>query len=158
MTDQRPDDRTAARRAGDTETWDEKTLQALMSTPQGRYWMERLLDLTSPGGGFGGDGTAIALGLAFDRGKEEIKRYLETQLNDYCPDLYLRMIRERRARFDRQMEKQAREQTRRDGPEAKFGRGPVVTSVEDMADAQRAEAEELAAREAKAKQKPKPNA
>ena len=111
------DDRTAARRAGDPETWDAKVLADLMATPQGRFWMERLLDLTSPGGGFTGDGAAMALGLAFDRGKDEIRRYLETQLNDYCPDLYLRMIRERRARFERQMEKQAREQTRRDGPQ-----------------------------------------
>lgn len=141
------DDRTAARRAGDTETWDAKALTDLMSTPQGRYWMERLLDLTGARSAlYGNDGDA--LGMAWRDGKAEIGRFVETQLETYCPDLYLRMIRERRARIERQIEKEQREMARRSGPPA----GPSgYTVVDDVMARQEAEA-------AKKQQAKKPNA
>lgn len=131
------DDRTAARRAGEPENWDQKVVTDLMDTPQGRFWMERLLDLCGahhPVYAHDGD----ALGMAFRDGKADIGRYLETQLEEHCPDLMLRMIRERRARFARQQEKLAREQARRD---AETTAHSGVTSVEELADQQRAEAE-----------------
>jgi hypothetical protein len=141
MTDQQSDNRTAARRAGDTETWDEKVLTALMTTPQGRYWMERLLEFCNVGGSaYHWDGDTAA---AMKRdGMADVGRYLERELQTYCPDLYVRMIRERRGRAERQMDKQAREQSRQDGPRH-FASGYTV--VDDLEALQRAE---------EAKQKP----
>ena len=135
MTDQQPEDRTAARRAGDPETWDEQVLQGLMQTPQGRFWMERLLDITGLGAPlYYSDGDA--LGMAWRDGKAEVGRYLETQLHTYCPDLYLRMVRERRSRADRAVKQQLREQSRRDGAEFQHS---GMTSIDAMADDQRNE-------------------
>lgn len=145
MTEQ-PDDRTAARRAGDPDTWDEQVLTGIMQTPQGRFWMERLLDLTGARMAlYGNDGDA--LGMAWRDGKAEIGRWLETQLETYCPDLYLRMIRERRTRMERQASKITREQTRRDGPQHSVS---GYTAIDDMMAQQEAEAAK--------QQKPKPNA
>ena len=152
MTDQQPDDRTAARRAGDPETWDAKVLNDLMMTPQGRYWMERLLDKTATVGGFGGDGTSIALGLAWRAGGAEVGGYLEGQLQDHCPDLYVRMIRERRERAARAIEKEARAQRRQDGQPFEHS---GYTMMDGLAEKQRVEAE---AEAAKAKKKPKNDA
>ena len=140
------DERTAARRAGEPENWDQKVVAELMATPQGRYWMERLLDLCGarhPLYNHDGD----ALGMAWRDGRADIGRYLETQLEQYCPDLYLRMIRERRARIERERAKQAREDARRSGG------GDIhngVTPVEELADLQAsAEAQAAAGKPAK---------
>lgn len=150
MTD--ADDRTAARRAGDTETWDAEALTSLMSTPQGRYWMERLLDVAGAHfKTYNNDGDA--LGMAWRDGKAEVGRYIEAQLESYCPDLYLRMVRDRRVRYQQQAKRLEREQLRRDGPSSEFG---GITDIEALADKQRAE--ELAAIEAAKKKKPKNDA
>jgi hypothetical protein len=131
------DERTAARRAGDTETWDAQAITNLMATPQGRYFMERLLDLTGARHGlYGNDGDA--LGMAWRDGKAEIGRYLETLLLEHCADRYMQMIRERRQRFDKAMRSQTREQARRDEPNPQRG----MTYEEMMADMQKVEAEQ----------------
>lgn len=141
MTD-RQDDRTAARRAGERENWDSTVVNGIMDTPQGRYWMERLLDRCGAGHAvYGHDGDA--LGMAWRDGRGDIGRFLTGQLETFCPDLYLRMIRERRARVERARAKAEREETRREGgPEQHSG----VTSIEELADAQRHEAEAQAAK------------
>jgi hypothetical protein len=47
-----------------------------------------------------------ALGMAKRDGRADIGRYLETQLQEYVPDQFVRMIRERRTRMERDAEKQ----------------------------------------------------
>lgn len=139
------DERTAARRAGDPEVWDEVALTNMMANPQGRNWMATLLDLTGARHGlYGNDGDA--LGMAWRDGKAEIGRWLETQLLHYCPDRYMQMVRERRQRADRAMRAQEREQARRDEPNPQRG----MTLEEMMADQQKAASEQV-----KEKKKPK---
>lgn len=146
---QADEERTAARRAGEPENWDAKVLNDLMATPQGRFWMERLLDRCGAGHAvYGHDGDA--LGMAWRDGRGDIGRYLMSQLESYCPDLYLRMLRDRRTRVERAREKAEREEARRSGEsEAHSG----VTAIEELADTQRREAEAEAARQAAAAKK-----
>lgn len=95
----------AASEAGRVRHWDEEVLTSLMNTPQGRYWMERLLDICCVGQEmYHWDGDA--LGMAKRDGMAQVGRYLETQLQEYVPDQFVRMIRERRTRLEREKEKQ----------------------------------------------------
>lgn len=131
MTEQQ-DERTAARRAGEPENWDAKVVSELMATPQGRFWMERLLDLCGsrhPLYAHDGD----ALGMAWRDGRADIGRFLETQLEQFCADLYLRMVRERRARVERALERERREEERRAGPQDGHS---GVTAIDELADEQ----------------------
>jgi hypothetical protein len=95
----------AASEAGRVRHWDEEVLTALMNTPQGRFWVERLLDLCGVGRPLYLD-DGDALGMAKRDGRADIGRYLETQLQEYVPDQFVRMIRERRTRMERDAEKQ----------------------------------------------------
>lgn len=143
MTEQ--DDRTAARRAGEPESWDGKVLNELMATPQGRFFVERFLEFTGLGRPvYLNDGDA--LGMAHRDGLGNAGRYWETALLEHCPDLYLRMIRERRTRVERERQRQEREAARRDGPQDGHS---GVTSIDELADQQ------LEAETAAAKPKPK---
>jgi|SRR5579862_794025 len=151
------EDRTAARRAGEPERWDAEVLTSLMSTPQGRFWCERLLE-------FCGGGRAVyhydgdALGMAARSGKMEVLDWMETQLQTHCPDLYLRMVRERRERILRAKEKADREEARRAAKERSgFDQeGIAVSAVEEMADQQLFDEQKRAEAEAKARAKTKP--
>lgn len=131
------DERIAARQAGDPETWDRYAINILMTEPQGRRWMERLLDLCGAHHAlYGNDGDA--LGMAWRDGKAEIGRYLETQLQEHAPDRFMQMIRERRNRFDKQKRQADRDRQRREGEEFIYGSSPI----EDMADRQKAAAQQ----------------
>lgn len=149
------DDRASARREGEPETWDGKAVTQWMSTPHGRRLMERFLDHCGAGQRlyrFDGD----QLGLAWRDGLADAGRFWEALLTHHCPDLYLRMIRERASRIARAQEKVAEKEARREAPKTE----PLtVTTIEDLADAQRVELEEAARREAdeaaKAKKTPK---
>jgi hypothetical protein len=131
--------------------WDAEVLNNLMSTPQGRYWVERHLDFCCEGRDlYLNDGDA--LGMAMRDGLARAGRKLRIELEEYCPDLLLRMVRERRARLGRAVAELAkREAAEREPAVSEHG-----TPIEAMADEQArvaAEEAERAARKAKPKKK-----
>lgn len=141
MTEPKPEDeRVAARREGQHEEWDKKVLEEIMASAHGRYWMERLLDRCGTNQElYLNDGDVYAA-LKRD-GRADIGRYLEGQLQDHTPDLFLRMIRERRARIQRVVDKNEREERRRIGPGEVDVEETVAVGVEELADQQRRESE-----------------
>jgi hypothetical protein len=131
------DERAAARRAGEPENWDGQVLGELMRTSQGRRFVERFLDFTGCGQRiYQGDGDA--LGAMWRDGLAETGRFWEQLLLHHCPDLYLRMVTERKAGIERALKRTARQEERRNPKEA----APLtVTGVEELADEQRRQAE-----------------
>jgi hypothetical protein len=133
--------------------WDAEVCTNLMSTPQGRYFVERYLEYCCEGRDlYLNDGDA--LGMAMRDGLARAGRWLRVKLEEHCPDRYLQMVRERRGRIARaQAAITAKE-------EAETPAEPVVGAmhVEAMADEQaRKAAEEAAAAARKAAEaKPKP--
>ena len=151
MADPSPnDERAAARREGEPETWDGKAVNELMSTPHGRRLVERFLDHCGAGGGlyrFDGD----VLGMAWSDGLADAGRFWESVLLHHCPDLYLRMIDERRARLERDRKAIEKQEARRETPSEPL----TVTGIEDLADEQARLAAEEEARQAREAKKPK---
>ena len=127
--------------------WDAEVCNNLMSTPQGRYWVERLLDYCCEGQElYHDDGDALA--MAKRDGLAKAGRWVRIMLEAHCPDRLLQMIRERRGRMARaQAAVAAREATRK--PE----QPSEISPIEAMADEQQRQANEEAAAEAR---KPKP--
>ena len=129
-----------AAEADRTAEWDEKVLADLMSTPQGRHWVERFLDYCCEGQElYREDGDALA--MAKRDGLAKAGRYVRIQIETYCPDRMLQMIRERRSRMAR-----ARAALR----EASVAEAPAdgFTPIEALADEQlRTAAAEAAAAE-----------
>jgi hypothetical protein len=147
------DDRPATPRAS-PDTWDGKAITELMSTPHGRRLVERFLDHCGAGARrYQHDGDA--LGMAWRDGLADAGHFWEALVLHHCPDLYLRMIRERRARLERDRATVKRKEDRRDPATEP----PVtVSAVEELADEQARlarEEEERRAREAKAAAKAK---
>ncbi len=144
-------EKTAADKAAEQiQHWDAEVCSNLMSTPQGRYWVERFLDFCCEDAELYRD-DGDALGMAKRDGLAKAGRYVRVQLEAHCPDRLLQMIRERRSRFARAQAAVAkREAARR--PETVEA---AVAPMDDAADRQQAEYERQAAAEAKAKKKPK---
>jgi hypothetical protein len=128
--------------------WDAKVCHDLMSTPQGRFLMERFLDYCCEGRDlYLNDGDA--LGMAMRDGMARAGRWWRVMIEEHCPDLFLRMIRERRSRFARaQARLKAQETEAQDD-----GLTPSGTPIEAMADEQERKAAEEEARRAKAEQR-----
>ena len=144
------DDPAAAERAAAAERieqWDAEVISNLMGTPQGRYLMERFLDYCCEGQELYRD-DGDALGMAKRDGMGRAGRWWRIKIEEHCPDMLLRMIRERRSRMARaQKAVAAREALHK--PEEPGELSPI----EAMADEQRRVADEEAA--AAAKPKPK---
>jgi hypothetical protein len=132
MADEAPIDDRAAERRPEPESWDGRAVTDWMSTPHGRRLMERFLDHCGAGQRlyrFDADG----LGMAWRDGMADAGRFWESLLMHHCPDLFLRMIKERRSRLEKQQNDVARKEARRDPTAAP----PLVrTSIEDQADEQ----------------------
>jgi hypothetical protein len=125
--------------------WDAEVCNHLMGTPQGRFLMERFLDFCCEGRDlYLNDGDA--LGMAMRDGMARAGRWWRVMLEAHCPDLYMRMIRERRGRAARaeQLLKAKEAEAQADGLT------PSGTPIEAMADEQERQAAEEAARQAKA--------
>ncbi len=129
--------------------WDAEVCTSLMSTPQGRYFVERFLEFCCEGRDlYLNDGDA--LGMAMRDGLARAGRYLRIQLEEHCPDRLLQMIRERRSRLARAQAAVAAAEASKQPQDAHDG----MTPVERMADEQARLAAEEAEREArKAKKK-----
>lgn len=127
--------------------WDAEVLTALMSTPQGRYWVERHLDFCCEGRDlYLNDGDA--LGMAMRDGLARAGRKLRIELEEHCPDRLLQMVRERRGRVARaQADIAAREAASSHADET-----TTLSPIEAMADEQ---AREEAERADRAKRAPK---
>ena len=129
--------------------WDREVCNALMSTPQGRFFIERFLDYCQEGQELYRD-DGDALGMAKRDGLAKAGRWWRIQLEEHCADLFLRMIRERRGRIARA---QAEVKKRQQAAEPDEADDAGMTPIERMADEQaRLAAEE----EARAAAKPKP--
>jgi hypothetical protein len=125
--------------------WDADVCTHLMSTPQGRYFVERFLEFCCEGRDlYLNDGDA--LGMAKRDGLAAAGRWWRIKLEEHCADRYLQMIRERRSRM-------ARKQAELDAQEAQDeAEHDGVTPIERMADEQsRLAAEEAEARASKGK-------
>ncbi len=119
-----------------------------MSTPQGRYFVERQLEFCCEGRDlYLNDGDA--LGMAMRDGLARAGRWLRIRLEEHCPDRYLQMIRERRGRIARAQAAIKAQEAARQPDDQRDG----MTAVEAMADHQAREAAdqvEAAARKAQA--------
>ena len=134
--------------------WDAEVCNSLMSTPQGRFFVERYLEFCCEGRDlYLNDGDA--LGMAMRDGLARAGRWLRTQLEEHCADRYLQMIRERRGRTARTRSAIAEREAAAEPAEAQL-RG--ITPIEELADEQARQAAEDAERErrkAKAEKKEK---
>ena len=107
--------------AGRQAKADKDVVTALLSTTNGRYWVERLLDFcamhdtvhTSI------DDTLIKLG------RRQVSAYILDQIDQHCPDAHVRLILERRARVETEQIRKAEA----DKVQKRSGRLP---SVDDM--------------------------
>ena len=116
------------------DDWDRAVLKALMEDSKGRYWMERLLERCgSRAPRYLNDGDA--LGAAWRDGRAYVGDFIEGELERFCPDLLLRMIRERRARIGRQLKEQQAAEARNERSTTFRG----ASDIERMADLQREE-------------------
>ena len=112
------------------DDWDRAVWSAIMADSKSRYTIERLLDRCgSRQQRYLNDGDA--LGAAWRDGRASIGDFIEGELERFCPDLLLKMIRERRARLGRAIKAQ------RDAEAAEPKPFTGVTDIERMADAQR---------------------
>lgn len=144
MTDASDDPRPRQTEAERIAEWDGKVLNDLMSTPQGRFWVERHLDFCCEGRDlYLNDGDA--LGMAMRDGLARAGRKLRIELEEHCPDRLLQMVRERRGRL-------ARAQAAIAAREAVPEEPATLSPIEAMADEQKRLADEEAER---AKRKPK---
>jgi len=144
-----PEGAERAAAAEKIEGWDAEVCNALMGTPQGRYLLERFFDFCCEGQDlylFDGD----ELGMACRDGMARAGRWWRIKFEEHCPDLYLRMIRERRSRMGREKAAIEAREKAREPDELR-----ELSPIEAMADQQRREADEEAARVAKAKGKDK---
>jgi len=115
--------------AGRVEEWDRKVVTALMETVEGRYWVERFLehcDMFSAK--YRGDGDTA--GTLWRDGRADAGRYLFVQIEKFCPDNYLRMIRERRMRIERA------EKARKRKEDSASTNGVGLTAIDRWAEAQ----------------------
>ena len=81
--------------AGRQTKWDGEVLIGLLSTPNGRYWMERVLEFCRMNDAIHISTEDTLIGL----GRRQVGLYLLDQIEQHTPDSYHRMIRERRARL-----------------------------------------------------------
>ncbi len=131
--------------------WDARAVHDLMGTPQGRYLMERFLDFAQEGRDlYLNDGDA--LGMAMRDGMARAGRWWRVKLEEHCPDLFLRMVRERRGRFRRAQEALRKQETEVE-PDGLTDSG---TLAEALADEQARQAREEEARQAKAARQQRP--
>lgn len=149
MADEKRDEK---RRAGQAFAAAETTIQAIMSTYEGRWWMcEFLTHCNMYGDAYLDDGDIYAA-LKRD-GRANAGRYVQGQIDVFAANDYQRLIREMRARNTRAVEKAANvaEETRKE----ETGEVEFYSPLEEMADDQKAwfEAERarLAAEKAKGK-------
>jgi hypothetical protein len=124
--------------------WDAEVVSNMMSTPQGRFLMERFLDFCSEGQELYRD-DGDALGMAKRDGSARAGRWWRIMIEEHCPDRYLQMVRERRSRIARISAELRSAETARE-PET----DDTLSPIEAMADEQR----RLAAEEAE-RNKPK---
>jgi hypothetical protein len=124
-----PDDDTQTE-STKLDDWDRAVWSSIMADSKSRYTIERLLDRCgSRQQRYLNDGDA--LGAAWRDGRASIGDFIEGELERFCPDLLLKMIRERRARLGRAIKAQ------RDAEAAEPKPFQGVTDIERMADAQR---------------------
>lgn len=82
----------------------EDTIGVIMATIEGRWWMADLLERCNTYASlYRNDGDA--LGMAFRDGLADTGRYLLAQIEEHAPDLYARMMRERRTRIEKARER-----------------------------------------------------
>ena len=122
--------------------WDAEVCNALMSTPQGRFFVERFLDFCCEDQELYRD-DGDALGMAKRDGLVKAARWLRVQIEAYCPDRWLQMIRERRGRVARAQAAIAAAEAARKPDVSISG----TTPIEAMADEQARLAAEEAERE-----------
>jgi hypothetical protein len=128
-----PDEQDQTTAQQQLDDWDKAVLTTLMTDSKGRYFMERLLERCgSRSQRYMNDGDA--LGAAWRDGRASVGDFLETELERFCPDLLLKMIRERRARLGRAVKAQQ-------DSEAQAKPFTGLTDIERRADMQREEDE-----------------
>ena len=139
MADKKEADRIAS--------WDAEVLNALMQTPQGRFFVERFMDYCGEGQElYLNDGDA--LGMAKRDGLARAGRWWRIMLEQHCPDRYLQMVRERRSRIARAQAKIKENEAAAPSETPEMGGQPMM---EAMADEQARLAAEEAAKAAKDK-------
>ena len=136
------ENRDAARRVGQETKRSSDAVKTIMSTYEGRWWMAEFLErsnMYSTLYRFDGD----AIGMAWRDGQADMGRYLLGQIDEFAPNEYQRLIRERRARIERAAEAA---QKARDAEKETFD---AHSPLEDAADRQMAEYQATALKHAK---------
>ena len=115
-----------------TEQWAEQFWQSALSDPKGRFVISELLDRCGARQPRFLDSDYIA--AARRDGRAEIGDFLESEIERFCPDRLLQMMRERRSRIVRAQKKLASEDKAQ--PQ---GNPSGRTALDELADAQKAE-------------------
>lgn len=114
----------------DTEDWEAEFWKNAMEQPSRRFVIADLLDRCgSRQPRFNGDGDTHA--AARRDGSASIGDYIETMLEQHCPDRWMQMIRERRAHLGRIRKKLRDEEEKRTQTET----GKIHSAIERDADA-----------------------
>ena len=132
-----------------TEQWAEQFWQGALSDPKGRFVVSELLDRCGARQPRFLDSDYIA--AARRDGRAEIGDLIESEIERYCPDRLLQMMRERRSRIVRAKKKLTSEEAGK--PQ---GNPSGRTALDELADQQKAEEDAKAAiraREAQANKK-----
>ena len=132
-----------------TEQWAEQFWQSALSDPKGRFVVSELLDRCGARQPRFLDSDYIA--AARRDGRAEIGDLIESEIERYCPDRLLQMMRERRSRIVRAQKKLTSEEAGK--PQ---GNPSGRTALDELADQQKAEEDAKAAiraREAQANKK-----
>lgn len=120
--------------AGRQAKADKDVVLNLLSTPDGRYWVERVLEFCDIYNAENASADVLFIRL----GRKQVGLHLLSMIELHASDAYLRMIRERQARLvilAAKKEEDERKQRQRD---AGYGANgvPGVTDLEEMADQQ----------------------
>lgn len=120
--------------AGRQNKADQDTVMTLLSTPSGRYWVDRLLDFckTRDVEHVSIDDTMIKLG------RKQVGEYLLDQIERHAPEAFLRLVTDRRARVEALRVKKVEDDKalRRAERPLDFDDMPDTTPFEDMMDQQ----------------------
>ena len=130
--------------AGRLAAADKRVVAGLLATPEGRYWVERLLEFCGLYDYDYRGSDELHIGL----GRKQVGGYVLNEIETHVPDILARFVVERRARIEMERTRKAEDEKRERKADRPPGLDdmPDTTAFEDMMDQQ---ARELAEKESK---------
>ena len=132
-----PDDPKLAedekRDAGREQSAEAKTINTIMATYEGRWFMWNLLGFCQPMHARMQGADDSALVMAWRDGKAAAGLHLMAQIDAHAPEMYVRMLKDHQTRLERATE---REKAKTAEPDAEAGVPRFETALERMAETQ----------------------